>query len=358
MTRTTVDTLVIGAGQAGLATAHHLARTGADAMILDASAGPGGSWPRYYDSLTLFSPARFAELPGMWFPGDPERYPHRDEVVDYLTRYADHLDADIRYGHRVAALDVVDSGLLASGNGFDVQARRVIVASGSFDAPYTPPLAGLDSFGGRVLHAGDYRRPEEFTGTRVAVVGAGNSAIQIAAELAEVAEVTVYSRDPIRWQRQRILGRDLHWWLTRSGLDRGSIFTRWLPSTVPVLDDGRYRAALRRGAVARRPMFARIDGQDLVGANGSRHEVDAILLATGYRPHLPFLAGTPAVDTAGMPLHQGGVSTTVQGLGFVGLEQQRSFGSATLRGVGRDAHAVLRLTAGCVPQPAQRSATS
>ncbi len=339
---TVADTLVVGAGQAGLAAAHHLVSQGSQPVILEASAGAGGSWPRYYDSLTLFSPARFSQLPRLRFPGDPERYPRRDEVTEYLIRYAHGLSADIRYGHRVAALHPVDGGFIASGDGFEVQARRVIVGTGSFGTPFRPAPPGIESFVGRVLHAAEYRNPRGFAEARVAIVGAGNSAIQIAAELAAVSEVTIYSRQPIRWRRQSILGRDVHWWLTHTGLERAPFFSRLLPATVPVLDDGRYRALLRDSEVAWRPIFTRIDGRNLVAANGERRVADVLIFATGYRPHLPFLSGTRAVDTQGVPLHRSGVSTTVPGLGFVGLEHQRSFASATLRGVGRDASTVVR----------------
>src|SRR5690554_4954877 len=341
MHRMTTGTVVIGAGQAGLAAAHHLSRTGQDALVLDASAGPGGSWPHYYDSLTLFSPARFSELPGLHFRGNPERYPHRDEVTDYLTRYALRLNVDIRYGHRVVAVEPVADGFRCTGTDFDVQARNVVVASGSFGNPFLPSLPGIDSFTGTVLHAVDYRTPSAFAGARVAVVGAGNSAVQIAAELTVDADVSVYSRKAIRWQRQRILGQDLHWWLTRTGLDGARIPRGLLPATTPVVDDGRYRSVFRDGTAQWRPMFARVEGSDLVAADGTRHPTDVLLFATGYRPHVPFLEHTVALDPRGVPLHRGGLSTSVRGLGFVGLEHQRTFASATLRGVGRDAAAII-----------------
>ncbi|MFZ4191963.1 flavin-containing monooxygenase [Streptomyces pseudogriseolus] len=337
-----IDVAVIGGGQSGLATAHALLRP----VVLEASERAAGSWPRYYDSLTLFSPARYSSLPGMPFPGtDRDRYPHRDEVVAYLTAYADRLDADIRTGCRVSAV-------LRTSDGFEVEtegggrlsARAVVAASGSFGRPHRPVLPGLEEFTGQVLHAADYRSPAPFTGRRVVVVGAGNSAVQIAAELAQTARVTLATRAPVKCAAQRVLGRDLHWWLTRTGLDTaplGRLLSR--PPAQPVLDDGRYRAALAAGRPQRRPLFTGADGIKLVWQDGRREEADAIVLATGYRPDMPYLAGIDgALDAPGSPRHREGLATNVPGLAFVGLEWQRSLSSNSLRGVGRDADRIAR----------------
>ena len=111
------DAIVIGAGQSGLAAAHALRQAGLAPVVLEAGPEPVGSWPHYYDSLTLFSPARYSSLPGLSFPGDPDRYPHRDEVADYLRRYATHLEVDIRTGTRVDTIT-------ATPGGYRVQASR------------------------------------------------------------------------------------------------------------------------------------------------------------------------------------------------------------------------------------------
>jgi putative flavoprotein involved in K+ transport len=334
---TSFDLVIVGGGQAGLATAHTARTMGLHPLVLDASDRPGGSWPSYYDSLTLFSPARFSSLPGMPFPGDPDRYPHRDEVVAYLAAYARHLDAEIRWDHRVDRVDRRDDGFVVSTtDGATVDAPLVIAASGGFRTPYRPDLPGLDTFEGTVLHSSQYRNPQPFAGRRVVVVGGGNSAVQVATELAQVADVTITTRTPLRWQRQRILGRDFHWWLDRTGLDTSPLGPKLIRGTVSVIDDGRYLAAVRAGRPDHRPLFTRLDGDGLRWTDGTREHVDALILATGYRPGLAYLGIT------GDPAHRGGVSTTVPGLGFVGLERQRSFASATLRGVGRDATHVLR----------------
>jgi putative flavoprotein involved in K+ transport len=339
---TSADLVVIGGGQSGIATAHAATRRGLRPLVLDASSGPGGSWPAYYDSLTLFSPARFSGLPGMPFPGDPDRYPVRDEVVEYLTARTAALDADVRFGARVRQVTADGDGFrITTMDGEVVRAPTVVAASGGFGAPFRPALPGLESFTGRVLHAAEYREPGGLAGSRVVVVGGGNSAVQIAVELARVAAVSITTRGPLRFQRQRFLGRDFHWWLTRTGLDTSRWGPRLVSGTVPVIDDGRYRAAIAAGRSDHRPLPRRFDGNRIVWADGVTEPVDVVLLATGYRPDLPYLAGTGAVDEHGVPRHDGGVSSVVPGLGFVGLERQRSFASATLRGAGRDAAFVL-----------------
>ncbi|HEX7308482.1 flavin-containing monooxygenase, partial [Lentzea sp.] len=201
------DAIVIGAGQSGLATAHALITRGLRPLVLEAGDDPVGSWPHYYNSLTLFSPARYSALPGLQFPGDPERYPHRDEVVAYLRSYAEHLDADIRTGHRVTEVLHSNGYRVSTAGGTTFTAPLVIAATGGFGSPHRPALPGLGDFPGTVLHAAQYRTYEPFQGQRVIVVGAGNSAVQIAAELAEHAHVTLATRKPVKFSAQRPFGR-------------------------------------------------------------------------------------------------------------------------------------------------------
>jgi putative flavoprotein involved in K+ transport len=336
------DVVIVGGGQSGLATAYAAGRAGLRPLVLEAGPEPVGSWPHYYDSLALFSPARFSALPGRPFPGDGERYPTRDEVIAYLGAYAASLDADIRCDERVEAVDRGEDGRLIArtATGLEVEAGIAIAATGGFRRPHRPTVEGLERFTGTVLHSSQYRAPKAFAGRRVVVVGAGNSAVQIAADLAPVARVTLATRSPLRFKPQRPLGRDLHWWLHHSGLDSASI-GRWLDRGTSVVDDGRYRAALRSGNPERRPMFARLDGDDVRWSDGTRDRVDAVILATGYRPGLDYLKAIGALDKDERPLHRRGISTTVPGLGYVGLPHQRSIASATLRGAGRDAEHVL-----------------
>jgi putative flavoprotein involved in K+ transport len=346
-----VETIVIGAGQAGLAAGYHLQQTGVPFVILEASDEPGGSWPHYYDSLRLFSPARFSSLPGMPFPGDPERYPARDEVIAYLRSYATRFQLPVVAGARVETVERDGEQFeLRTADGRSYRSQRLIAATGAFHRPHLPQLPGQEQFGGQAVHSFSYRRPEPFAGQRVVVVGGGNSAVQIATELARVARVSLAAREPVRFVTQRPYGRDVHWWWSLLRFDtsplespQARLFARLSSGKGPrVLDAGIYRQALAAGAPDARPMFSRFTERGVVWADGAEEQVDTVIFATGYRPNLDYLAPLSALDDAGQALQRHGVSTAVPGLGFVGLANQRSFASAALRGVGPDAAAVVR----------------
>ncbi|WP_030525938.1 flavin-containing monooxygenase [Nocardia rhamnosiphila] len=339
------DAVVIGGGQSGLAAAHHLTGQGLKTAILEATGESTGSWPHYYDSLTLFSPARYSALPGRVFPGDPDRYPRRDEVIDYLRSYAAALDTDIHTDTPVEAITSTgsDGFTITTGTGAVFTAPRVIAATGSFGSPFVPAVPGRDEFAGRTLHASSYRNPAEFTDQQLVVVGAGNSAVQIAAELSGHAQVVLASRAAVKFVPQRPLGRDVHFWFSLTGFDAaplGRIVTQ--APTQPVLDDGRYRTALAAGQPQRREMFTAFTAEGVVWPDGTRTPVDAVIFATGYRPHLPYLTGTGALTETGIPRQRQGLSLTHPGLGFLGLEWQRTPSSNSLRGVGRDAAYLAR----------------
>jgi putative flavoprotein involved in K+ transport len=344
--RTSDETLaIIGAGQSGLAAARAAAEAGLRPLVLEAGDHTAGSWPDYYDSLTLFSPARFSALPGLPFPGDPDHYPHRDEVIDYLHRYAealvDTLGVEIRTHTPAESVRSDGRGFLVrTAHGQDIAAAGIVAATGA--RPYVPVLPGQDGFTGDLLHVAAYRDAKPYAGRRVVVVGGGNSAVQIGHELAEVAPVTLASRAPVRFLPQRPGGKDVHHWSVTTGFDH--LPPEWLARIVPgrlVSDVGGYHAAMDAGRPGRLPMFTGLEGDKVVWADGTRERVDAVLLATGYLPNLDYLRDLGALDENGMPLHSGGLSATHPGLVYLGLEFQRSFASNTLRGVGRDAAYVI-----------------
>ncbi|MGC7103047.1 flavin-containing monooxygenase [Amycolatopsis lurida] len=336
------DVVIIGGGQSGLSAARALNHHGIRPILLEAGAEPTGSWADYYDSLTVFSPAQYSGMPGQGFPGEPDSYPHRDEVVAYLRRYADTVDADLRTGVTVTAVEVGQGGefVVRTETGDEVPAAGVIAATGSFGNPHQPELPGQDGFTGRASHVADYRNPKPHHGERVVVVGGGNSGVQVAYELSEVADVTLATHAPVNFLPQRRDGRDIHHWLVESGFDQ--LPPQWLVHYLGgplVMDTGGYRAAIDSGRLRRRDMFTAFDGDQVVWADGEREHVDTVLFATGYRPNLGYLEPLSTLQD-GMPLHTGGLSMTHPGLAYVGLEFQRSFASNTLRGAHRDAEYV------------------
>ncbi|WP_027893734.1 flavin-containing monooxygenase [Calidithermus chliarophilus] len=345
------EVLVIGGGQAGLAAGYFLRARGVGFAILEAGLEAVGSWPAYYDSLGLFSPAKHSSLPGMPFPGDPEHYPSRAEVIAYLRAYRQEFGLPVVPGARVRKVVEGPEGFdLFTESGAHFRSRAVIAASGAYSKPYVPLLPGQRDFRGRVLHSSSYRSPEPFAGRRVVVVGAGNSAVQIAVELAQVARVSLAVRAPVAFAPKHILGRDFHDWL--KFVDRVPLGHRLnLGASRLVWDNGEYRAALERGQPDQRPMFGRFTPAGVVWADGNGEAVDTVIFATGFRPNLDYLAGTRALE-GGRPLHRHGVSTTVPGLYYVGLPGQRSVASATLRGVGADAALVVRHLEAYLRRPA------
>jgi putative flavoprotein involved in K+ transport len=340
--RGVLDALVVGAGQAGLAAGYHLKR-----------ASPSRSWrregaQRLVAGLLRQPHALFARAllgpAGHAVPGPPDRYPPRDEVVGYLRGYAEAFGLPVLAGRRVlrALRDAGAEFQLLTEDGGEHRSRNLISATGSFARPHRPRFPGQGAFRGRILHGAEYRNPGPFRGKRVVVVGAGDSAVQIAHELAGVAETTLATRAPIRFMPQVVLGRDLHFWLSVSGLDRlplGRLFDVSEPGGV--VDDGTYAAAVRCGRPDRRPVFSRFTASGVVWDDGSEEPVDAVLLATGYGPNLGYLGPLGALRADGRPDQRGGMSRAVPGLYFVGLPFQTSFASATLRGVGSDAELVV-----------------
>jgi putative flavoprotein involved in K+ transport len=282
-------------------------------------------------------------MPGMPFPGDPGRYPTRDEVAGYLESYAAALGVEIHTGTRVATVRQHEGEfVVVTADGRHLLAAGIVAASGSFSNPYRPTFPGQEGFTAEFLHVADYRNPAPYVGKRVVVVGAGDSAAQVANELAPLARVTLAVRHPLRFIPQRIRGKNVHYWLRETGFD--ALPAGWLSSITGgslITDSVGFRSTLADGLLDVRPMFAGLDGDHVVWNDDEREPIDAVILATGYRPSLGYLRELGALDRDGAPLHEGGMSTTHLGLVYLGLEHQRSFASNTLRGVSADAAAVI-----------------
>jgi putative flavoprotein involved in K+ transport len=336
-----LDVLVVGAGQAGLALGHHLGRRGARFLLLDAGPEIGHSWRSRWDSLRLFTPAQYDGLPGMPFPAPASYHPTKDEVADYLQAYAARFDLPVRLHSPVTRLHREDDGFAATTPTGTLRAAQVVVATGPFQTPRVPALGRDVDPQVCQLHSAGYRNPGQLPdGARVLVVGAANSGLQIAAELARTHPVTVAIGARPPQLPQRILGRDLFYWLSSTGLmtaTSGSRLARRIRARGDLVIGSRI-STLRRAGVTFRPRLTGITGRTAGFADGTAAEVDAIVWATGFGPDYGWLH-VPGAVVDGQVRHATGV-TDVAGLYFLGLPWQSSRGSALLGFVGRDAAAL------------------
>ena len=331
-----LDVLVVGAGQAGLALGHELRGTGLRFELLEAAPRVGEGWRRRWDSLRLFTPAEYCALPGLPFPAPPGTHPGRDDVADYLEGYAATFALPVRTGTPVTRLGRDGAGFTAATPGGPVRARQVVVAVGPHSRPHVPALAAGLAAEVRQLHSSAYRRPDDVPAGPVLVMGAGNSGLQIAAELAAAGRaVTVAVGSTPRPVPQRPLGRELFWWLDRSGVLRlptsGRLAHRLHGRELAVGTSWRELHAL---GIRLRGRAQAASGTTVRLADGPV-EAGTVLWATGYRPDLSWI-DVPGAVAGGAPVHRRGLSA-VPGLAFLGLPWQRTRGSALLGFVGADA---------------------
>ena len=354
--RLRVEVAVVGAGQAGLAIGHELARQDRRFVVVDGAGSIGSAWRSRWDSLVLFTPRRYSGLPGLSFPGDPDGYPGRDEVIAYLERYADTFGLPIRLDSAVRSLTSTNGGFVVGLDHGQIEADQVVVATGPFQAPRVPAFASDLAPEVFQVHSTGYRRPEEVPEGTVLVVGGGNTGFQIAKELAATHKVHLAVGSRQKPLPQRFLGRDLFWWLTKTGLIGKSIDTRFgrRASQRDILLGSSPRQLGRLG-IELRPRATEASGRVVGFADGSTLEVDAVIWATGYRPDHTWIM-LPVKDSEGRISHRRGV-TDVPGLYFLGLSWQHTRGSALIGWVGDDAEFIAQQIAARAEVPAATSVT-
>ncbi|MCP3011955.1 NAD(P)-binding domain-containing protein [Nocardiopsis dassonvillei] len=393
------DVVVVGGGQAGLAAGYFLRRAGLDFAVLDAGEGPGGSWTEYWNSLRLFSPAEHSMLPGWWMPAEEGReYPSARHVARYLAEYERRYELPVHRPVRVEAVEreggalrvlareergrpsrtprsvaerPVDGGGRREGEPgggrppatphsparrpplVSWRARRVISATGTWRAPHVPDVAGRELFAGRQLHTVDYRGPEEFAGQRVVVVGGGNSAAQILAELSGAAETTWVTTRPPRFLPDDLDGRALFGVATRAqrAAQRGEEAPEGVGDLGDIVVVPTVREARERGALKAEPMFDRLTRTGVAWNDGTSLDCDAVLWCTGFRPVLDHLAPLGLADGRGRIALEGTRSVAEPRLFLLGYGDWTGAASATLIGAGRTAKGtVAEITAALARQ--------
>ena len=335
-----LDVLVIGGGQAGLAMGYYLKRAGHRFQIVERQGRLGDSWRNRYDSLVLFTPRAYSALPGLAVPGDPEGYPSKDEVADYLERYACHFGLPVLLETGIRSLTRLDGGFRARTDaGEIIDARAVVLATGAFQRPEIPAISRGLSPDVLQLTTEDYKRPAQVPSGRVLVVGDGATGRQIAVELAATHEVLLATGRPRRVSPKRILGKSVFWWMDRLGILRASRETRvggYLMRTDPFPGKALGLRRLRRRSIRVVGRLSHVDENRVGFAGGEMAEVDAVLWATGYHDDSKWVTIPEVKDTSGNFVHQRGVSPTPD-LYLMGRSWQWTRGSALLTGIGDDA---------------------
>lgn len=341
--RTHVDIAVIGGGQAALATGYYLRRAGLDHVILDRQSGPGGAWQAAWPSLRLFSSSAHSSLPGWPMPAHPDTFPPVDHALDYLARYERRYELPIERAVTVRDVHAGQAELTVVTDRGDLHAQYVINATGTWSAPFVPQVEGALSFAGRQLHSAHYRGPHDFEGMRVAVVGGGNSGVQITADLLDhAAQVSLVSARRLRFLPDDVDGRHLFAQAT-ARLDRSEDGEAAFVGNIVALP--RVREARAKGALRLRAMFDRMTPS---GATiGRDHlDLDAVIWCTGFRPALRHLRSLGLRTSRGIPEVERNRSVKDPRVCFVGYGDWTGPASATLIGVGRTARDLVGEIAG------------
>jgi putative flavoprotein involved in K+ transport len=343
------ETVIVGGGQAGLAMGYHLARRGRQFVILEANDRVGDSWRTRWNSLRLFTPARYDALPGLPFPAPGWSFPTRDEFADYLRDYASRWDLPVRTGVTVRRLWHDGTRYVIETGERRFEADNVVVAAGSDRDPKIPEFASRLDPGIRQLHAAGYRNPDQLDEGDVLVVGAGNSGADIALELAASHRILLSGRHPgqlpwrIEWRRSRPASRLVffafaHVLTVATPMGRKAR-PRVLAHSGPLI---RVKSAdLAAAGVRRVPRTVGVrDGMPLL-ADGRVARVANVVWCTGFRPDTGWI-DLPVFGPDGEPAQHRGVVAAQPGLYFLGRLFQYALSSSMIHGVGRDAEYIAR----------------
>ncbi len=323
--------VIVGAGPAGLATAGCLKQRNVEALVLEGGPSLANSWRNHYDRLHLHTVKQQSQLPGLPFAKELPRYVSRGDFVAYLEAYAAHFSLVPRTGEAVRRVAAADGGFVVETGRALYRASAVVIATGYSRVPNPERLPAQERFAGPVLHSSSYRNGDAFAGQRVLVVGAGNTGAEIALDLAERgARPTLAVRAPVNVVPRDLLGMPIQLTsirmrkaplrladgigrlasrlafgnLTRFGFPRpamGPISAIKQRQRIPLIDVGTI-AAIKRGAIAVKPGVVRLTETGAVFADDSVAELDAVVLATGFRAALAEFVAVPGVlDDSGSP---------------------------------------------------------
>ncbi len=334
-----IDTIVIGAGQAGLAAGYYLKQCKQEFLILDKGWEIGESWINRYDSLVLFTPRMYDSLPGLSLEGDQHGFPTKMEIVDYLRQYANKYNFPIKFQTEVVSIQLEENIFTIKTNQGIYQSRNLIIATGAFQSPRIPSFSKKLSHHVNQLHSSHYRNPSQLIEGNVLIVGGGNSGAQIAVELSKITDTYLAVSQMPSYLPLVIKKKSIFWWFDQLGILKAtsnSFIGKAIQKKGDLIFGYELKEAIKRKEVAIKPKA--IDGIDnhITFDDQSSLKVQNIIWATGFEAIYPWLKIKEVFNEKGAIVHNRGV-TNVQGLYFIGLPWQHRRGSSLLQGVGHDA---------------------
>ncbi len=336
--KTEIDVLIIGASQAGLAAAHFLKAKNISFLIIGKEKYIGEVWRNRYDSLVLFSPRRYSTLPGLALAGDPEGFPSKDEVAEYLESYANHFSIPVSLNTKVERLEKIDNKFMAKTSKGVWIANKVVIATGPFQKPFIPKIDGDLSNGVFQLHSLEYQRSSQLPDGNVLIIGAGNSGSQIATELSMSRKVYISTGHDIVFIPHQILKRSIFWWLDRLYLSKVSVdskIAKYLQKTEPVIGM-ELKKLIEDSKVQVKERTVSFQGKEATFKDGTKMKVDTIIWATGFQYDYSWIDIPDVLDQQKKPIHHRGISP-IKGIYFLGLPWLSRVGSAQLNGIDYDA---------------------
>ncbi|RRB15657.1 NAD(P)/FAD-dependent oxidoreductase [Larkinella knui] len=333
------DIIIIGGGQSGLATAYHLRHSFPDFTLLDEQESSGGAWLHAWQSLRLFSPADASSLPGWLMPRTKEIYPTRLDVIDYLTQYEKRYDFPVQRPVQVQSVERDGSVFRLTTSRGIYRTRALVCATGSWSHPSIPDYAGKEIFQGQQLHSAHYSSPDKFSGKRVLVVGGGNSAAQILAEVSKVADTTWVTLTEPTFLPDEVDGRYLFQAATQR-FQAGDTQTGGGLADIVMVES--VKEARNRGVLHAVRPFTALTKTGVIWPDGRSEAIDAVIWCTGFRPALGFLKPLGVLTADGKVDVLGTRSVREPGLWLVGYGSWTGFASATLIGVNRSARQTAR----------------
>lgn len=347
------DVVIIGGGQAALATAYFLRHTALRVVILDAGTQPGGSWVHGWESLHLFSPASWSSLPGRMMPPTEGEYPSREEIIHYLADYEQHYQFDIKRPITVQEVAQAPDGLIVHTDQGSWQTRAIVSATGTWTHPYIPDYPGHELFKGEQIHSAHYREPSPHKDKNILIVGGGNSGAQLLAELSKVATTTWVTTDEPVFLPDDVDGRVLFERATErwKAHQEGRIVDVPVGGLGDIVMVAPVKDARARGALASVRPFDRFVEDGVIWHDGTHSHYDTVIWCTGFRPALEHLASLGITEPDGKIQVTGTHATKEPRLWLVGYGDWVGYASATLVGVMRSARETAKEIAAALNDP-------